>query len=99
MVFDGLSEASDDGPLQPGDRVEGGHLYFGRQTRAHALDIEFVRAPSLRFEKNRVLGLVPIPAHLVLDRGAIARAGAGDGTVEDRRAIKVGEDNFVRSRI
>ena len=65
------------------------------QARVGALDVDLVRLPALRFEKEAVAVLVPEPVHLVFDGGAVARPTRLDRAVEHGGAVEVGEDDLV----
>src|SRR6185437_8697043 len=57
------------------------------------IGIDRIVVQPLGFEKNLVTVARGEPYHLVLDRGAVARADALDLPRIDRRAVKIGADD------
>src|SRR5262249_61817728 len=62
-------------------------------TAAQRVDLD-----ALRLEEHLVARLVREPGDLVLDAGAVARPGALDRALVERRAVEVGADDVVGRR-
>ena len=88
VVLDGVARAVDTGVLEPADGVQSLDLYLVWQRRRESVQIVFVRVASLGLEEELVLLLVGECAQLVLDAGAVSRADAADGAVEEGRAVE-----------
>ncbi len=96
VVLDGVGQPEHAGVLQPGNaRVDHALDVLGHRG-GHALHIPFVRVESLGFKEDRMAVLVAEADDLVLDRRAVARAGAVDGAGVHRRAVEVVQYDPVR---
>ena len=96
VVLDGIAEALDDHPLEPRNGAQERLLHFGRQRGGNAVGIDGVVVEALGLEEDLVPGPAREPHHLVLDRGAIARADAVDLARVHRCPVQVGADDGVR---
>ena len=63
-----------------------------------ALNVDLVGAVALGFQEQQVRVLAGEADDLVFDRGAVARAGGGDGAVVHRRPVEVVADQRVGLR-
>ena len=84
--------------LEAGDRRHQPRLDVARQRRRDPVGIDRVVLQPLGLEKDVVARAVGEPHHLVLDRGAVARAGALDAPAIERRAVEIGADHRVDGR-
>lgn len=98
VVFHGVPRTEHLGGFQTGDGSNHGQLHVGREAGVGALDVDLVGAESLGFQKERVRVLVREADDLVLDGGAVARAGGLDGPVIHGRAVQVVADEIVSLR-
>ncbi len=96
VVFDRIARAQHLRCLQAGDRFQDLQLHFHRQRSAHAVDINFVRVQSFRFEVELVHFLVGKFHDLVFDRWAVARADRLNLTAVHRRAMNVLANDAMR---
>src|ERR1043166_5041074 len=71
-------------------------LHVIRQTGRNSVHIIFFSVSAFRLEKQLVCIARGELDDLVLDRWTIARTGAFNPAGEQRRAIEIGSDNFVR---
>ena len=96
VVLDGVGQAREHAALQPPHRAVHGPLHAFGQAGAHALHIPFRAGQPLRLQKELVAVLVGKAAHLVLDAGAVARAGALDVAADHGGEVQVFPDDAVR---
>src|SRR4029077_15485042 len=76
VVLDRITRARDMRALEPGDGAYELALHVEGQAGGDAVGINLLRVQTLGLYKNLVRVLVREPHHLVLDRGAVARADA-----------------------
>ena len=74
-------------------------LHVERQAGGDAVRIDLVRVEPFGLDEELMRALVGEAMHLVLDRGAVARAGALDRAGEHRRAIEGGTNDRVRALV
>ena len=96
IVLDRVGRTHDFGILASDDRAHHFHLHLERQAGGKAIDVDFVRRDSLRFEKYLLTLLLRELDDLILDGRAIARADAFDDAGIHGRLVKIGPDDLGR---
>ncbi len=89
VVLDGVGGSGELGVLETFDGAHQRELDVLRQRRTQSLEVELAAVQLGRLDEHRMARLVGEAHDLVLDRGAVARAGAHDVAAVERRAVKV----------
>src|ERR1043165_1996353 len=95
IVFDGVAWANHLGGFQAPHGVENLALHVNRQTRRHAVNVDFVRIDTLRLKHNLVTILVMKLHYLVFNRRAVTRANTLDLATVERRAVDIRANELV----
>ena len=98
VVLDGIGAALHLGVFQSRNGADNIDLHVLRQRGRQTLNVQLLRMQTHRLNEELVAFLVRKRDDLRLDRGAVARAGAFNGAVEERTAVKIGADDLVRAR-
>ncbi len=96
IIFDGIAGTLDHHILKARHRLKKSKLNIGRQRGRNTIGIDRRIVQPLGFEKHQMTVLVGEPNHLVLDRGAIARAARLDAPRIHRRSRKILGDDPMR---
>ncbi len=83
--------------LEAGDRMHDVELHVERQRRRDAVRIDLERRQPFGLDENLVARAIGEPHDLVLDRRAVARSNAFDGTRIERRAVESLANDLVRA--
>ena len=96
VVFDGIRQPHQLGVLKAGHGAVHAPLHVLGKGGRHALHVPFHRVQPLRLHEDGMAFLVGEAHHLVLDGGAVARAGALDLAGIHRRQMQVFANDLVR---
>ena len=98
VVLDGIGAALHLGVFQSRNGADNIDLHVLRQRGRQTLNVQLLRMQTHRLNEELVAFLIRKRDDLRLNRGAVARAGAFNGAVEERTAVKIGADDLVRAR-
>ena len=99
VIFHRIAGLDDLDPLQPGDRADHLELHILGQRGGDPVRIDGRVVKAFGLKENLMPVAIGEAMDLVLDRGAITRAHAGNLACEERRAVEIGADDLMRARV